>query len=128
MFPAYVSDRSLQQKEKVFGLRLSGSQKAWPLKLFTQPRAINDRIGVIPIVLIGNAKSSSVRAYRSNGKFFSLDQNNHLIADNKTWNITEAELIGPQGETLGRLPGHIAYWFAWSGYYPQSLAAEPESN
>ena len=25
-------------------------------------------------------------------------------------------LIGPDGEELTRLPGHIAYWFAWSNY------------
>lgn len=128
MFPAAVSDRTLQQKEKVFGLRISGSSKAWPLKQFTIPRAINDRIGIIPIVLIGDAKSSTVRAYRSNGILFTLKDNNHLTANNETWTITESDLIGPQGEKLSRLPGHIAYWFAWSGYFPHSLAADVELN
>ncbi len=27
-----------------------------------------------------------------------------------------AALIGPRGERLARLPGHIAYWFAYSGF------------
>ena len=128
MFPTHVSDQSLQQKEKVFGLRISGTQKAWPLKLFSTPRAINDQIGIVPIVLIGYAKNSTVRAFRSNGIKFTLDENNQLIADDKIWKITESELIGPQGENLPRLPGHIAYWFAWSGYYPQSLVTEPKLN
>ena len=128
MFPAHVSDQTLQQKEKVFGLRVSGSRKAWPLKLFSTPRAINDQIGAVPIVLIGDAKSLTVRAFRSNGIKFTLDENNQLFADNKNWKITESELIGPQGEKLSRLPGHIAYWFAWSGYYPQSLVTNPELN
>lgn len=128
MFPAHVSDQSLQQKEQVFGLRISGSQKAWPLSLFKTPRVINDHIGIIPIVLIGDVASITVRAFRSNGKIFDLDSSNRLIADNEEWQITEEELIGPQGETLPRLPGHIAYWFAWSGYYPQTLTSESKSN
>ncbi len=128
MFPAHLADQSLQQKDKVFGLRISGTSKAWPLTLFSTPRAINDHIGIVPVVLIGDAKNSTVRAFRSDGIKFTLDKNNQLIADNKIWKITESDLIGPQGEKLSRLPGHIAYWFAWSGYYPQSLATEIKAN
>lgn len=128
MFPAHVSDHSLQQKEQVFGLRISGAKKAWPLKLFATPRAINDQIGIIPIVLIGDATSTTVRAFRSEGKQFKLSEDNRLIADKQEWMITESELIGPDGEKLPRLPGHIAYWFAWSGYFPQTLATEKKSN
>ena len=29
-------------------------------------------------------------------------------------------LTGPDGKALKRLPGHIAYWFAWQGYKPQA--------
>ena len=36
MFPASVKDETLKQKEKVFGLRISGANKAWPLSLFKQ--------------------------------------------------------------------------------------------
>jgi hypothetical protein len=25
--------------------------------------------------------------------------------------------VGPRGERLERLPGHIAYWFAWQGFF-----------
>ena len=128
MFPAHVSDHSLQQKEQVFGLRISGAKKAWPLKLFATPRAINDQIGIIPIVLIGNAANTTVRAFRSEGKQFKLSEDNRLIADKQEWMITETELIGPDGEKLSRLPGHIAYWFAWSGYFPQTLANENNPN
>ena len=74
MFPASVKDDSLKQKEKVFGLRISGANKAWPLKLFKQPTVINDQIGIIPIVLIGDAKSETVRAYRSESMQFQLSK------------------------------------------------------
>ena len=122
MFPAFVDDQTLQQKDKVFGLRISGAKKAWPLKLFKQTKVINDRVGIIPIVLIGDEASSTVRAYRSEGKNFTLDKKGALVSDNKEWQLTENELIGPNDEKLSRLPGHVAYWFAWSSYFPDTLS------
>ena len=122
MFPASVKDDSLKQKEKVFGLRISGVNKAWPLKLFEQPTVINDQVGIIPIMLIGNAAGETVRAYRSEGIQFQLSENGQLIADNQEWKLTENELIGPNNKKLSRLPGHVAYWFAWSGYFPDTLS------
>ncbi len=122
MFPASVNDSSLKQKEKVFGLRISGANKAWPLKLFEPPTAINDQIGIIPIVLIGDAKSETVRAYRSEGIKFKYSDNSRLTSEDGEWKQTESELIGPDNQKLSRLPGHIAYWFAWSGYFPDTLS------
>lgn len=124
MFPASVKDDSLKQKEKVFGLRISGANKAWPLKLFEQPTAINDQVGIIPIVLIGDAKSETVRAYRSEGIQFKLSEKGQLLANKQEWQLTENELIGPNNQKLSRLPGHVAYWFAWSGYFPDTLSTE----
>lgn len=124
MFPASVNDDSLKSKEKVFGLRISGANKAWPLKLFKQPTAINDTIGIIPIVLIGAEKNETVRAYRSEGLKFEYSDNGQLLSDDKEWQLTENELIGPNNQKLSRLPGHVAYWFAWSGYYPDTLSSK----
>ena len=122
MFPASVREESLKKKEKVFGLRLSGANKAWPLSLFEKPAVIHDQVGIIPIVLIGDAKNETVRAYRSDGIHFKLTKNGQLISNNQEWQLTENELIGPNNKKLSRLPGHIAYWFAWSGYFPDTLA------
>ncbi len=122
MFPAHVANKTLQQKEQVFGLRISGAKKAWPLKLFAQPQAINDHIGIIPIVIIGNASTQTVRAYRSEGKQFRLNKNGELFEGEKQWQLSETELTGPDNQSLPRLPGHIAYWFAWSGYFPETLS------
>ena len=128
MFPAFLNDDSLQQKERVFGLRISGAHKAWPLKHFETTKLINDRVGIIPVVLIGNASTSTVRAYRSEGKQFRLTNKNKLMAEDVEWKITETDLIGPNDERLPRLPGHIAYWFAWSGYFPDTLSQESENK
>lgn len=118
MFPALTDDKRLQLKDQVFGLRMTGVEKAWPLSSFTGGKVINDQVGVMQLVLIGDADSRTVRAYRSEGKEFnkSTDDLNTIEHDGKKWQVTEKELVGPDGETLSRLPGHIAYWFAWSGY------------
>ncbi|MFK7794341.1 MAG: DUF3179 domain-containing protein [Gammaproteobacteria bacterium] len=124
MFPAHLANKSLQQKDQVFGLRISGAKKAWPLKLFEKPQAINDHVGIIPVVIIGNASTQTVRAYRSEGKEFSLNKDGELFVEGKQWKLSETELTGPNNQSLPRLPGHIAYWFAWSGYFPETLSEE----
>ncbi len=40
--------------------------------------------------------------------------------DGSTWRVTEAKLIGPDGEELPRLPYHRAFWFGWHASYPNS--------
>jgi len=118
MFPALTNDKRLDPKDKVFGLRMTGVEKAWPLKIFKGGKVINDRVGVLDIVLIGDAGSRTVRAYRSDGRKFKKDSANPSVVkyQGAEWKVTEPALIGPEGKSLSRLPGHLAYWFAWSGY------------
>jgi len=132
MFPALTPDKRLQPKDQVFGLRITGVEKAWPLQNFAGGQVINDRVGVLDLVLIGDAKSRTVRAYRSGGRHFKkkgTDLNKLLSEEGATWRVTEAGIEGPDGENLPRLPGHLAYWFAWSGYLKEAEFAtnEPES-
>ena len=63
-----------------------------------------------------------MRAYRSEGIKFQLSKNGQLTANNQTWQLTVNELIGPNKQKLSHLPGYAAYWFAWSGYYPDTLS------
>jgi len=121
MFPARVDETQLQAKDYVFALRSSGSEKAWPLSRFEGGQVINDRAGVLDLVLVGDAATRSVRAYRSGGRIFEKGPDlATLVSGGAAWQVTEEALIGPPGENGGtqlpRLPGHIAYWFAWSGY------------
>ena len=126
MFPTLTNDRQLNQKEQVFGLRLSGANRAWPLKDFKGGSVINDKIGVLNVVLIGDAKTRSVRAYRRDHHNFTKIPNNTtsrqkpklnvILSNDHKWQVYETHLAGPNGEKLTRLPGHLAYWFAWHNY------------
>jgi len=117
MFPAAVQDRRLQPKDVVFGVRAAGGTKAWPLSTFAGDKVIQDRVGQVDVVLIGNAEQRTVRAYESKGHKFTLAASDLLRAADGYWRITEDALVHSDGKTLARLPGHLAYWFAWSGYF-----------
>jgi hypothetical protein len=118
MFPTLVDQSKLKQKDYVFALRSSNVEKAWPLDLFEGGAVINDTAGVLDLVLVGDAATRTVRAYRSGGLEFEAGATRaELKADGEVWRITEEALVAQSGRTLGRLPGHISYWFAWSGYF-----------
>jgi len=117
LFPASVKDRRLQQKDIVFGVRAAGGTKAWPLTAFAGGKAIHDRVGQVDVVLIGNAEQRTVRAYESKGHKFTLSAPDLLRASDGYWRVTEDALVHSDGKTLARLPGHLAYWFAWSGFF-----------
>jgi hypothetical protein len=117
MFPALVDQSKLKAKDYVFALRSSGAEKAWPLSLFETHPVINDTAGVLNLTLVGDVKTRSVRAYRTGGeRFAKADRPDRLLLDGKEWQVTEDALAGPDGQLMRRLPGHVAYWFAWNGY------------
>jgi uncharacterized protein (DUF3820 family) len=47
-----------------------------------------------------------------------------VLADDLPLQISEEALIAPDGRRFKRLPGHIAYWFAWQGFVAGGPLAE----
>jgi len=43
------------------------------------------------------------------------------------WEITEEALVGPDGERLDRISGHLAYWFGWNAFFPRTILYEAEN-
>lgn len=102
-------------------MRVAGGAKAWPLEAFADMPVINDQVGLSNVVLIGNAATQTVRAY-DRGDLEFTSGSNGVVGPGGAWTISEGALLGPDGQNLPRLPGHVAYWFAWDGY----LGAESE--
>lgn len=118
MFPAVVSDETqIKRKDYVFGIRDIGSAKAWPIKVFRTKPVINDRVGFKDVVLIGDAKTRTVRAYvRKPDEEFKILKG-QLSSNRMQWTIEEDFLISKNGkEKRSRVAGHVAYWFAWDNY------------
>ena len=121
MFPANVDQTKLKQKDYVFGIRSFGAAKAWPLTAFKGGRVINDNVGDLNIVLVGDTDGRTVRAYARADSDFQAAPGG-LTSPEGDWQVTEDALLGPDGAKAPRVAGHVAYWFAWDGY----LGAESE--
>ncbi len=133
MFPSWQQDTALiQNKEMVFALRLNGQAKAYPLATIIPQGIINDRVGQTDIVIIAEATperdffepgGAAVRAYASQGMVFSAGESSMTLLsdDGRSWQITEEALIAADGEQLRRIGGHLAFWFGWFGFYPDTL-------
>lgn len=118
MFPALVPNNALRAKDYVFALRDGGQQKAWSLALFDGGAVVNGTLGDRSVVLIGDASRRTVRAYEAGDHMFTAHAADPdiVIADGGEWRVTEDALLGPDGNQLSRLAGHIAYWFAFNNY------------
>jgi hypothetical protein len=117
MFPTRVNEAQLRQKGYVFGIRNVAAAKAWPLEVFTGGAVINDAVGLREVVLMGDTKTRTVRAYDRGGRMFEATaERNRLRGPEELWKVEEEMLVGPDGTRLARVPGHVAYWFAWDGY------------
>jgi len=118
MFPAVVRDESRsKRKDYVFGIRDVGAAKAWPIEVFAKQPILNDRVGLKNVVLIGDAKTRTVRAYeRQSDEVFKF-KNGKLASQNTFWSREEGFLVSKDGkQKRARVAGHVAFWFAWDNY------------
>jgi hypothetical protein len=62
------------------------------------------------------------RAYERGAHTFIAARSKDELIDERgrAWRVTEAALIAPDRERLARLGGHLAYWFGWFSFYPQT--------
>jgi hypothetical protein len=141
MFPVWQRSDLLEQKAQVYALRIDGIPKAYPVEAFAGEPVINDTVGATPIVLIGSEEmvilegssrrmesprtwsaGSEIRAYIRDGETFAPGDTPNTVLDarGRVWQVTEEALIGPDGEAPARLPGHLAYWFGWFAFFPET--------
>ncbi|WP_299945208.1 DUF3179 domain-containing protein [uncultured Ruegeria sp.] len=117
MFPALVDQSAHRQKDYVFAVRQFGAARAWPLDAFTGRPVINDAIGGRALMLMGDPKKRSVRAYERGVHQFRATTGGGLLDEaGNRWTVTEEALVAPDGTQLPRVAGHISYWFAWDNY------------
>ncbi|MCY3866914.1 MAG: DUF3179 domain-containing (seleno)protein [Chloroflexi bacterium] len=133
MFPSWQQDTALiENKEMVFALRLQGQAKAFPLAAIVPERVVNDRVGRTNIVIVAEATpereffepgGAAVRAYAREDYEFSAGADELTLNsdDGRTWRITEEALVAEDGQRLKRIGGHLAFWFGWFGFYPDTL-------
>ncbi|MEL6527310.1 MAG: DUF3179 domain-containing (seleno)protein, partial [Chloroflexota bacterium] len=132
MFPVWQQNETpAENKDMIFGLNLANNPVAYPLVTLIEEAVTNDTIDDTSVVIIAEATperdffepgGAEVRAYNSEGVIFSAgDSPLEVIDDEGTvWQVTEEALVAPDGRTLDRLSGHLAFWFGWYGFYPET--------
>jgi hypothetical protein len=141
MFPVWDRDDALPAKARIYALRIEGVPKAYPLEALIQDGVVNDQLAGRELVLVaargavevmGSDRRSGevvyqvggeVRAFERAGQTFSAGPSPDALLDEagQRWQITEAALVGPKGERLPRINGHLAYWFGWYAFFPKTL-------
>lgn len=141
MFPVWLQDERLDNKEYIYALRLDGVSKAYPVTALVEGGVVNDVVGETAVTLIAPGDiltvagqnrrvgditytaGAQIRAYARGAHTFTPGVGATAVVDaaGNTWQVTEAALIGPGGETLPRINGHLAYWFGWYAFYPDTL-------
>ena len=118
MFPAVVGNEAIaKRKDHVFGIRDVGAARAWPITAFEKSPIINDAVGAKHVVLIGDTKTRTVRAYERLANETFRFENELLVNGKSGWKLEEAFLVSQEtGEKRARIPGHVSYWFAWDNF------------
>lgn len=123
-FPVWRKSGALDPKDEIYAVRLEGRAKAYPVGRVLEERVVNDRLGEVPLLVLGDPESGAVRAYRREERTFAASSSPLELVDEagRRWTVGEEALI-PSGEgaaPLPRVPGHLAYWFGWHAFFPQS--------
>ena len=140
LFPVWLESDQLSPKNFIYGLRIGGDRKAYRLTAIAEERVVNDAVGGQPVVLVaarGEVRTEGVVeltgpvAYNSGGEVRAFDRGDRtftptddpdllLDASGGEWRVTEEALLGPGDERLKRINGHLAYWFGWYAFYPDT--------
>ena len=65
---------------------------------------------------------AEVRAFERGDHTFTAGDGPDTLRDaaGGVWQVTEEAVLGPSGERLERIAGHLAYWFGWYSFYPET--------
>ncbi|MGD8330703.1 MAG: DUF3179 domain-containing protein [Acidobacteriota bacterium] len=125
MFPVGGQDDRLAPKAWVFGLRFDDAATAFELRALQEVGLLNTHVGERAVVLVVGA-GRAVRAYERAELTFArapgvAGESTLRADDGSDWRITDVGLqrVGGTGFRV-RLPGHLAYWFGWYAFFPQT--------
>lgn len=123
MFPVWKKSPLMPAKSWIYAVRAGGRAKAYPLDVLFRERVVNDRVGSASVLVVADPESGAVRAYERKGRGFAEGPDRRVVelAIGEFWTVAEERLRGPAGVSpLERIAGHLAYWFAWYAFFPET--------
>ncbi|HXU46505.1 MAG TPA: DUF3179 domain-containing protein [Thermoanaerobaculia bacterium] len=134
-FPVWRKSAALAPRTEIFVLRAGDPPKVYPIDVLLAERIVNDRAGDLAVVLLADAESGAIRAYRRGDRTFRAGpaSGELLDQDGRSWRMLEDRLAADTAAVapLDRLPGHQAFWFGWYGMFSGSeiyRGAAPKSS
>ncbi|NIW35233.1 MAG: DUF3179 domain-containing protein [Gemmatimonadetes bacterium] len=134
-------DDRLPMMERVVVVKVDDDAVAFPLGTLADERAINHRVGDVPVVLFHRpGTASAVDADRIaqgrdigaataylrtvDGRTLTFVPDGDAFQDEETgtrWNLLGAAVSGPlEGKTLEPAVHYIPFWFAWAAFAPET--------
>ena len=130
MFPVWDKSDLLPEKQEVLGLIVDGEAQAYPLDALQSQPVVNDSVGGDNLVIITLGEVGAARAYQRGNHEFTVARageggvGDFVLVDEvgDEWRVEEAALvkIADSGQLLPRLPSHVAYWFGWYAFNPNT--------
>ena len=124
MFNTPFNDTRLDNKQEVLALRFAGApnqQLAIDTDYLLANPVYKDRVGLQKILVLTD-QSGANRVYDPGRIDIVSYDGDSTATDSKgrDWTLTESALTAEDGEVLGRLPYHRAFWFGWQATFPQT--------
>jgi hypothetical protein len=130
-------DKSLPGKEFVIGLTLDTVAAAYPYRHLSRQPLVNDLVAGRPLVVVFSASSATgvVFSRKLSGRTLTFTnlrrEGKDLVMDDveskSTWRALSGEAIRGRlaRSRLDQLPSTVGFWFAWKGFYPETLVWKP---
>ena len=114
MFAVPVDDGRLAPRDVVFVVRTEDGVSAYAIADLRSLGVVNDRVGALPIVVVATADGLGARAFERGERRFTAADPAGVVMDESgiRWTVGEDALTGEHGETLPRVNGSNAFWFA----------------
>ena len=130
-------DKSLPGKEFIIGLTLDQIAVAYPYRHLSRQPLVNDVVAGQPVVVAFSASSATgvVFSRKVQGRALSFanlrrEQGELLMDDvetKSTWRALSGEAVRGKlaGSRLTQVPSTTGFWFAWKGFYPETILWKP---
>ncbi len=130
-------DKSLPGKEFVIGLTLDSVAVAYPYRHLSRKPLVNDLVAGRSLVVVFSTESATgvVFSRQLSGRTLTFTnlrrEGKELLMDDletkTTWRALSGEAIRGRlaKSRLDQLPSTIGFWFAWKGFYPESIVWKP---
>ncbi|MEE9166202.1 MAG: DUF3179 domain-containing protein [Candidatus Neomarinimicrobiota bacterium] len=127
-FPIESFDEDLHPKERVIGVLMDNTAKAYSLSSFDTLSVLHDTVEDQNIVIFASSADDFAVLFKTEKQFsvktYNLEEGEAVFTDEATgseWNILGEAISGPlQGEILDYGDSFICYWFSWTAFYPKA--------